>query len=84
VEGDRSGIFLHNSDKVRMRDNTIRNNGAFGINIDPNSDNNRLFDNVVHSQWTDLENDGSGNCGSGNTFGSVGDPNVGGNPLGSC
>ncbi len=79
VEGNRSGIFLHNSDKVRMRNNTIRNNGDFGINIDPNSDNNRLFDNTVNSNPTDLENDGSGNCGSGNTFGSTS-----GNPLGSC
>ena len=79
VEGNRSGIFLHNSDKVRMRNNTIRNNGDFGISIDPNSDNNRLFDNTVNSNPTDLENDGSGNCGSGNTFGSTS-----GNPLGSC
>jgi parallel beta-helix repeat protein len=79
VEGNRSGIFLHNSDKVRMRNNTIRNNGDFGIDIDPNSDNARLFDNTVTSNPTDLENDGSGNCGSGNTFGSTS-----GNPLGSC
>ena len=79
VEGTHAGIFLHNSDEVRMRGNAVRNNGNFGINIDSNSDNNRLFDNTVHSQWTDLENDGSGNCGSGNTFGSVS-----GNPLGSC
>lgn len=79
VEGSRSGIFLHNSDKVRMRNNTVRNNGDFGINLDPNSDNNRLFDNTVTSNPTDLENDGSANCGSGNTFGSVS-----GNPLGSC
>ncbi len=79
VEGNRSGIFLHNSDKVRMRNNTIRNNGDFGIDIDPNSDNNRLFDNTVTSNPTDLENDGSRNCGSGNVFGSVS-----GTPLGSC
>ena len=79
VEGSRSGIFLHNSDKVRMRNNTIRNNGDFGINIDPNSDNNRLFDNTVDSNPTDLENDGSANCGSGNTFGTTG-----GHPLGRC
>ena len=79
VEANRSGIFLHNSDKVRMRNNTIRNNGDFGINLDPNSDNNRLFDNTVNSNPTDLENDGSGNCGSGNMFGSTS-----GNPLGSC
>jgi parallel beta-helix repeat protein len=79
VEGNRSGIFLYNGDKVRMRNNTIRNNGDFGINLDPNSDNNRLFDNTVNSNPTDLENDGTGNCGSGNSFGSTS-----GNPLGSC
>jgi parallel beta-helix repeat protein len=79
VEGSRAGIFLHNSDLVRMRNNTIRNNGDFGINLDPNSDNNRLFDNTVNSNPMDLVNDGSGNCGSGNTFGSTS-----GNPLGTC
>jgi parallel beta-helix repeat protein len=79
VEGNRSGIFLHNSDKVRMRNNTVRSNGDFGIDIDPNSDNNRLFDNTVNSNPIDLENDGTGNCGSGNTFGSKS-----GNPLGTC
>jgi parallel beta-helix repeat protein len=79
VEGSRAGIFLHNSDRVRMRNNTIRNNGDFGINLDPNSDNNRLFDNTVTSNPTDLQNDGSRNCGSGNVFGSVS-----GNPLGRC
>jgi parallel beta-helix repeat protein len=79
VEGLENGIFLHNSDRVRMRNNTVRNNGDSGINIDPNSDNARLFDNVVTSNPTDLVNDGSGNCGSGNTIGSHS-----GNPLGSC
>jgi parallel beta-helix repeat protein len=79
VEGSRAGIFLHNSDKVRIRNNTIRNNGDFGVNLDPNSDNNRLFENTITSNPTDLVNDGSGNCGSGNTIGSTS-----GNPLGSC
>jgi parallel beta-helix repeat protein len=79
VEGNRSGIFLHHSSKVRMRNNTIRKNGDLGINIDPDSNNNRLFDNTVSSNPTDLENDGSGNCGSGNTLGSTS-----GNPLGHC
>jgi parallel beta-helix repeat protein len=79
VEGLENGIFLHNSDKVRMRDNTVRNNGDSGINIDPNSDNNRLFDNTITSNPTDVVNDGTGNCGSGNTFSSTS-----GNPLGNC
>ena len=79
VEGLENGIFLHNSDKVRMRNNTVRNNGDSGINIDSNSDNNRLFDNTITSNPTDIVNDGSGNCGSGNTFSSAS-----GNPLGNC
>jgi parallel beta-helix repeat protein len=79
VEGNRSGIFLHNSDRVRIRDNTVRNNGDFGVNLDPNSDNNRLFDNTITTNPTDLNNEGSANCGSGNTIGSTS-----GNPLGAC
>lgn len=79
VEGSRAGIFLHRSSKVRMRNNIIRHNGDFGINLDPDSDNNRLFDNTVTSNPTDIVNDGSGNCGSGNTFSSTS-----GNPLGNC
>jgi len=79
VEGSRAGIFLHRSSKVRIRNNTIRNNGDFGINLDPDSDNNRLFDNTITSNPTDLVNDGSGNCGSGNTIGSRQ-----GNPLLPC
>ena len=65
-------------DAIKLMD-TVRNNGDSGINIDPNSDNARLFDNVVTSNTTDLVNDGSGNCGSGNTIGSHS-----GNPLSSC
>jgi parallel beta-helix repeat protein len=79
VEGSRAGIFLHNSSKVRIRNNTIRNNGDFGVNLDPNSDNNRLFGNTITSNPTDVVNDGSGNCGSGNTYATTS-----GNPLGNC
>jgi parallel beta-helix repeat protein len=79
VEGNESGIFLHRSDKVRMRDNSVRNNGEFGVNLDPDSDHNRLFDNTITANPTDLNNEGTANCGSGNTFSSTS-----GNPLGNC
>jgi parallel beta-helix repeat protein len=79
VEGNESGIFLHNSDKVRLRENTVRNNGEFGVNLDPTSDHNRLFDNTITANPTDLNNQGPANCGFGNTIGSTS-----GNPLPPC
>lgn len=79
VEGQESGIFIHNSDRVRIRDNTVRKNGEFGVNIDGPSDHNRLFDNTITGNPIDLNNDGSANCGSGNTIGSTS-----GNPLSAC
>jgi parallel beta-helix repeat protein len=79
VEGNRSGIFLHNSDRVRLRGNTVRNNGDFGVNFDPNSDHNRLIDNTITANPIDLSNEGSANCGFGNTIGTRS-----GNPLVAC
>jgi parallel beta-helix repeat protein len=79
VEGDKSGLYITNSDGVRVRDNTIKSNGEFGVNIGPTSNNNRLFDNVITGNPTDLNNEGSGNCGSGNTIGTTS-----GNPLVPC
>jgi len=79
VEGDKSGLYITNSDGVRVRNNTIKSNGEFGVNIGPTSDNNRLFDNVIMGNPIDLNNEGSGNCGSGNTIGTTS-----GNPLVPC
>jgi parallel beta-helix repeat protein len=77
--GSRDGIFLHNSDRVRIRNNTVRLNGDSGVFLDANSDHNRLLDNIITGNPTDLINDGSANCGSDNTIGSKS-----GNPLVAC
>lgn len=79
VEGNESGIFLNNSNHVRIRNNTVQDNGEFGVNIGSTSDNNRLVGNTITQNPTDLNNQGSGNCGSGNTIGSRT-----GNPLTPC
>ncbi|HKH14007.1 MAG TPA: right-handed parallel beta-helix repeat-containing protein [Solirubrobacterales bacterium] len=74
-----TGIFINNSDRVRLRDNSVRNNGHFGVNISPTSDHNFLFDNTITGNAIDLNNEGSANCGSGNTIGTRS-----GNPLIPC
>lgn len=79
VEGNMAGIFLNNSDGVRIRDNTVKDNGEFGVNISPGSDHNRLIENTITSNPTDVNNQGSANCGSGNTIGTRA-----GNPLMPC
>ena len=74
-----SGIFINNSDGVRIRSNTVQNNGEFGVNISAGSDDNRLVQNTITDNPVDLNNQGSGTCGSGNTIGSRS-----GNPLTPC
>jgi parallel beta-helix repeat protein len=63
-----AGIYLHSSDGVRIRDNTVRNNGPDGIVLDGNSDFNRVIANAVHDHTTDLRNDGASNCFSDNDY----------------
>jgi parallel beta-helix repeat protein len=74
-----TGIFINNSDRVRLRDNSVRRNGHFGINITSGSDDNALIDNVIRNNPVDINNDGTGTCGSGNSFGSLD-----GAPLSPC
>lgn len=82
-----TGIFLRNADGVLINDNVANDNPFAGIWLDQTSDGNRLLNNVAQGNATgaqsgvgaDLQNDGQGNCGSGNTFGSTA-----GNPLGIC
>jgi parallel beta-helix repeat protein len=61
-----AGIFIHNSDGVRIRENEVRNNNI-GLHLTPGSDGNaalyNLFDNIV-----DVRNQGTGNCGADNSF----------------
>ena len=74
-----TGIFINNSDRVRLRDNTVRRNGHFGVNVTQGSDDNALVENVITDNPVDLNNDGTGNCGSGNVIGSRA-----GTPLSRC
>jgi parallel beta-helix repeat protein len=67
-----TGIFLHASDGVRVRGNTVTNNGEDGIWLDENSDHNRVIGNVVHGHTTDLRNDGQSNCFSDNDYDTAG------------
>jgi parallel beta-helix repeat protein len=72
-EGEPTGIFLHNGDGVLIGDNRVSRNGTYGIHLDSNSDGNELNDNTVRGNPTDILDEGSGNCGSGNASAS-GDP----------
>jgi len=74
-----TGIFINDSDRVRLIDNRVRNNGHFGVNISPMSDRNFLLGNTITANPVDLSNQGSANCGSGNSIGTWS-----GNPLTPC
>jgi parallel beta-helix repeat protein len=82
-----TGIFLHNADGVVINDNTATGNPYAGIHLDVTSDDNRLLDNTATGNaagaqggtGADLLNEGAGNCGAGNVFGTTA-----GNPLGAC
>jgi parallel beta-helix repeat protein len=80
-----TGLFINNSDRVRIIDNEIQTNGHFGVNLSAGSDYNRLIDNEIesngfNSNGANVNNDGFANCGSGNT----GFSTVAGNPLVPC
>ncbi len=67
-EFTNAGIFLHGSDGVLIRDNTVTNNGPDGIVLDDASDLNRVIGNGVHGHTADLHNDGGSNCFSDNDY----------------
>jgi parallel beta-helix repeat protein len=64
--GDPSGIFVHNSDHVTFVDNAAQANGLYGIDLDSNSDLNRLFNNTFTGNPVPVRDQGGDNCGSGN------------------
>jgi parallel beta-helix repeat protein len=69
VEGTtNAGLFLHNSDGVRIRGNSIARDDENGIWLDADSDQNRVVDNTISGNAADLHNDGSANCFTGNSF----------------
>jgi parallel beta-helix repeat protein len=65
-----AGVYLLNSDGVLIEANVVRGSGFAGVWLDGNSDSNVLRTNTALDSGTaDLQNDGGGNCGSDNTFG---------------
>ena len=68
-EGIPSGIFIHNSDGMLFAGNVTRDNGIYGIHADAESDDNLIRDNQSSGNGTaDFFDEGTGNCGSGNSF----------------
>ena len=60
------GIFVHVSDAVLFANNQIADN-ALGIHIDSGSDDNVFNNNTLSGNDDNLLDEGSGNCGSGNS-----------------
>jgi parallel beta-helix repeat protein len=63
-----TGVSINNSDGVLVQGNTMNANGMFGLHIGPGSDGNVIERNSLFGNPVDIENQGSGNCGSGNEF----------------
>jgi len=63
------GIFLHNSDGVRIIRNLVAGNSQSGIEADPTSDDNLITNNTISGSPSDVVDDGSGNCWKHNAFG---------------
>jgi hypothetical protein len=73
---DPAGIMLRDNNDALLEGNVTNNNGDYGINLATfdggASDDNVLNDNSGAGNGEfDLFNEGSGNCGAGNAFGSV-------------
>jgi parallel beta-helix repeat protein len=66
TEDNGRGIFVNNSQQVELSGNEIVDN-ATGVEIDAQSEDNVFTDNVFTGNGTDLVDNGTGNCGSGNT-----------------
>ena len=64
--GNGRGLFVHNSQQVEFDGNVIEDN-ATGIYIDEPSEDNVFTSNSFANNSADVEDLGSGNCGSGNT-----------------
>jgi len=66
-EANKSGIFISNSNGVLIEGNRASRNGKYGLEIDENSHDNRIFDNVfAKNGLLDIHDEGSRNCGTGN------------------
>jgi parallel beta-helix repeat protein len=63
------GIFVNEVVGGLFVNNTVSDNGEFGVKLTTGSTGNVLNDNVITGNQFDLIDEGSGNCGSGNTIG---------------
>jgi parallel beta-helix repeat protein len=66
-EGPPVGIFVNRSHNVTFIDNLVQRNGVYGVHLDPQSTSNRFFDNTFTGNPTPVFDQGTGNCGSGNS-----------------
>jgi hypothetical protein len=81
LEGESApaGFRLRGNNDVLLQGNVANDNGDYGFHLDADSDVNTLVDNSGDGNGLfDLFNEGSSNCGVGNSFGSVS------GPLGPC
>ena len=68
-EGPPDGVFLHNTDGIYLVANNSTDNAGDGYHADVNSDDNVFIDNTAADNLGLAFNDeGAGNCGSGNSF----------------
>jgi parallel beta-helix repeat protein len=68
-----AGVALADADEILLVGNTANRNGDYGIHLADHggsgSDNNQLIGNTATGNGTaDFEDDGTGNCGDGNSF----------------
>jgi parallel beta-helix repeat protein len=70
--GVPTGLYVHDSAGVDIVRNQVRNNGGIGIHLTSLANANVLTDNEITGNPTDILDEGAGNCGSGNVFGSGG------------
>jgi parallel beta-helix repeat protein len=75
--GEQVGLFVFDSDGVRIESNRIRANGQTGLVLTAGSDNNLITGNEITANPVDVRNAGANNCGSGNVYST-------GGPLAAC
>ena len=71
LQNTQSGIFLHNSDGVRLLHNCVTGlpgTTTTGIELDTTSDGNVITGNAIDENVTDVLDSGSDNCWRNNHF----------------
>lgn len=67
-DNTETGILIHDSDGVLIQNNTVTDNTTYGIHLDSPSDDNEVRGNTFTGHTLDINNEGSGNCFSDNTY----------------